>query len=234
MEYGREEEIRENLESIHFKIAEAAKRSGRTADEVRLIAVSKTVAIEDINVAISLGATRIGENRVQELRDKISNLLPCERHFIGSLQANKAKYLVKEITLFHALSGQSTLDTLNARCEKENWICPVLVQVHIGEEESKSGVEKADLYEYCDQVMAAKNLELRGFMCVPPPAVGDEAQRYFAQLRNCLTKIQDRYTDQRKIITELSMGMSHDFEEAIAEGATYVRIGTDLFGTRKK
>jgi pyridoxal phosphate enzyme, YggS family len=225
-------EIQERLHEIQERMAEAAKRSGRRAQDVELIAVSKTIEVERINEAITCGVTRIGENKVQELMGKLPLLAPCERHFIGSLQANKVKFLIGEIALLHSLCSESTRDMLEKRGAAANWVCPVLIQVHIGDETSKAGIAPEQLEAFAESVLMQEHLALRGLMCIPPPAVGDEVRRYFGQLRECLEALKTAFPEKKEALRELSMGMSHDFEEAIEEGATLVRVGSHLFGER--
>ena len=226
--------LAERIEDLQLRMERAAAHSGRAAGAIKLIAVSKTVGVEQINAAIALGITRIGENRVQELMQKLPALLPCERHFIGALQANKAKHLVGQIALLHSLGSASTAQALETRCAQAGWVCPVLLQVNIGGESSKSGVMPDELEAWMETLLPMKHIEVRGLMCVPPPAQGDEARRHFAQLRACLEALQAAFPEKKTALRELSMGMSGDFEEAIAEGATYVRIGSQIFGHRYK
>lgn len=223
--------IAENLRRIEERIANAAAACGRSAESVRLIAVSKFVEAERVNEAIHAGVRRIGENRVQEFLEKHAQLLPVEAHFIGALQSKKAKQVTGRVACIHALDRPSLAEAIQDAAQRQGIVQDAMIQVRIGSEASKSGVEPEALFAFAESLTACGAIRVRGLMCIPPPATGDEARRSFAELRALLEK-----THARGLLPadahELSMGMSEDFEEAIAEGATMVRVGRAIFGER--
>jgi PLP dependent protein len=229
-----EANLQERLAAIRERIAAAAKRAARTADEITLIAVSKTHSTAAIRAAFELGARHFGENRVQEWEGKRTVLtdLLADWHLVGHLQSNKA---AKAARFFHSIDSvddfalAQRLDRARAEL-RESRKLRVLIEVRIAPEESKSGVARGGLAPLAEQLSALSGLDLQGLMCIPPFL--DEPERvrpYFSELRELKENIERRLG---KRLPVLSMGMSHDFEVAIEEGATEVRIGTALFGTR--
>lgn len=230
----RESTLQERVEEIRERIAAAARRAGRRADEITLIAVSKTHPAEVIRAAFALGVKHFGENRVQEWEEKRAALedLPGEWHLIGHLQGNKA---ARAARLFHSvdsvddLAHAQRLDRARADLGAERKL-RVLIEVRIAPEITKSGVGRAGLEALARQVSALNRLELQGLMCIPPFL--NEAERvrpYFSELRVLKEELERTLG---KKLPVLSMGMSHDFDVAIEEGATEVRVGTALFGRR--
>jgi pyridoxal phosphate enzyme (YggS family) len=230
----------ENASNILKKISHAAMRAGRSPDEVKLIAVTKTVGIETIKEAIDAGLRIFGENRVQEAQKKVmSDELGLMReriewHLIGHLQKNKAKYAVQLFDLIHTVDSVELAEELNKQAEKIGKIQRVLVQVKLSEEETKHGVSEDELILLLEEIKKLKNLKLEGLMTMPPYFEDPEKARpYFKRLR----EIRDNINSLRithYALRELSMGMSNDFEVAIEEGATMVRIGTAIFGERNR
>src|SRR5258705_13963639 len=229
-----ESNLQERIAAVRERIASAAKRAGRAADDITLIAVSKTHSAEAIRVAFELGVEHFGENRVQEWEGKRSALqdLQAEWHLVGHLQSNKA---AKAARLFHSVDSvddfalAQRLDRARAELGESRKL-RVLIEVRIAPEEAKSGVARKGLAPLAEQLSALSGLDLQGLMCIPPFL--DEPERvrpYFSELRELIENIERRLG---KRLPVLSMGMSHDFEVAIEEGATPVRIGTALFGTR--
>jgi pyridoxal phosphate enzyme (YggS family) len=226
--------IRDNLARVQEQIANAANRAGRKKDEITLIGVSKTHPVEAIREAFEAGLRHFGENRVQEWEGKRGGIadLPATWHLIGHLQSNKAARAAK---LFHSVDSvdDSALAQKLARASEEfigGGTLRVLIEVHLGGEESKSGVAEAELPELAEKIKGLARLELAGLMCIPP--YFEEAERvqlYFARLRQLRDQTETRLGQTLPV---LSMGMSHDFEAAILEGATEVRIGTAIFGAR--
>jgi PLP dependent protein len=226
--------IRENLLRVRQQIADAANRAGRGTNEITLIGVSKTHPGEAIREAFDAGLRHFGENRVQEWegkRGEIANL-PATWHLIGHLQSNKA---AKAANLFHSIDAVDDF-ALAQKLDRACGALPagqrlrVLLEVHLGGEATKSGVSEAELPSLAEQVMTLPRLDLAGLMCIPPFLENvDEVRPYFARLRSLRDQFEERLG--RKL-PALSMGMSHDFEAAILEGATEVRVGTALFGTR--
>lgn len=223
--------IAESLARVREHIATAAHQAGRNPGEVKLIAVTKTMPATLINEAISAGAAIIGENRVQEFHAKRADLLPSEVHLIGALQSNKAKMIVGQVALIHSLDRLSLAQAIQASAERLSIVQDVLIQVCIGDEDTKSGVDPAALPALAEALLIHPNIRPRGLMCIPPPATGAQARRHFAELRACLLDLHARGLLPPDA-TELSMGMSGDYEEAIQEGATMVRVGRSIFGER--
>jgi PLP dependent protein len=230
----RQNTIHENLLDLQERIATAAKRAGRRAEEIRLIAVSKTHPAEAIREAYEAGVRHFGENRVQEWEGKRGELegLSATWHLIGHLQSNKAG---RAANLFHCIDSLDDLALAQrvnrAVAEKPGGArLRVLIEVHIGGEESKSGVPEDGLAELSEKISQLEHLNLAGLMCIPPFLEDpDQVRPYFSRLRELKEQIETRLG---KGFPVLSMGMSHDFEAAILEGATEIRVGTALFGTR--
>ncbi len=223
--------IAESLARVRERIERAAQEAGRDPASIRLIAATKTMPPERINEAIRAGVDAIGENRVQEFLAKRDALLPVETHLIGALQSNKARQIVGEVALIHALDRLSLAEAIDLAAKRGGIVQDALIQVQIGGEETKSGVDPEALPALAEALAAFVNIRVRGLMCIPPPATGDEARRYFATLRGLLEKMHARGLMARTCDV-LSMGMSDDYEEAIREGATMVRVGRSIFGAR--
>jgi pyridoxal phosphate enzyme (YggS family) len=231
------EELAERLEEVRRRIARGAEKSGRRPEEVKLIAVSKTHPAGVVERAIRAGATDLGENRVQEADAKIEELgrASARWHLIGHLQSNKARRAVTLFDLVHSLDSLALAHRLNRLCDEEGRAAlPVMIQVDLGGEETKSGVSEAELPELVERVRASEHLRLKGFMTLPPFFEDTERVRpFFRRLR----ELRDLYREREAFAEEqgeLSMGMSHDFEAAIEEGATMVRVGTAIFGERRR
>jgi pyridoxal phosphate enzyme (YggS family) len=226
--------IRENLQQVQERIFAAARRAGRSVEEITLIGVSKTHPAEAIREAYEAGLRHFGENRVQEREGKQAGIqrLNATWHLIGHLQSNKAARAAK---LFHAIDSVDDFSLAQRldRARGESGVTEkmrVLVEVHIAEEETKTGASVKDLSTLAEKIVALPMLELAGLMCIPPFAENPEDTRpHFRRLR----ELRDELAKQLgRGLPVLSMGMSHDFEVAIEEGATEVRVGTALFGTR--
>jgi pyridoxal phosphate enzyme (YggS family) len=213
---------------------EAAKRSGREAGAVRLVVVTKYRTVEEINQAVDAGITDIGENRVQEAEQKWSGLGGREVvwHLVGHLQSNKAKRAVGMFDWIHSLHNVDLARRVHRLAEQEGKIQRVLVQVDLAGEETKSGLPSGDLFQTLEQMSRFSSLSVEGLMVLPPYLPDPEAVRpYFIRLRELRDACRRRGVVAGSF-SELSMGMSHDFDVAIEEGATMVRIGTALFGER--
>lgn len=225
------EQIPERLAAVRTQIAEAAKRAGRSPDSVRLVAVSKTKPAEAVRIAYAAGQRDFGENYVQELVDKAKALddLPDLRwHFIGSLQRNKAKLATNLSQMIHTVDRDELVIELDKRAFSRGKPLDVLIEVNVGDENSKSGVTLENFPKLLENARSAKNLRVKGLMAIPPFLDDPEAVRpYFAKLR----ALRDAHGGPAEL-PELSMGMSHDCHVAIAEGATLVRVGTAIFGSR--
>ena len=222
-----------NLASIQERIRKAALRAGRDPAGIRLVAVSKTVSAESIQEAIAAGVAILGENYMQEALNKIARIgKQVEWHFIGHLQSNKAKYVVELFSMVHSVDRLSLAESLDKEANKQGKILPVLIQVNISGEESKSGIDPQGTLQLFQRIAGLKHLSIQGLMTMPPWFEDPEdARPYFITLRKLREKLS-REKIPKVALRELSMGMSGDFEVAIEEGATLVRIGTALFGPR--
>ncbi|HXX57333.1 MAG TPA: YggS family pyridoxal phosphate-dependent enzyme [Thermodesulfovibrionales bacterium] len=224
----------ERINTIYKQISHAALKVDRNPMDITLIAVTKTVSLEGIREAIDAGLRSFGENRVQEAREKVEHFshVPekIEWHMIGSLQRNKAKYAVQIFDIIHAVDSMGLARDIDDHAGRIGKIQDVLIEVKLSPEESKHGTPKDGLMGLIREVTMLKNLNLRGLMTIPPLFENSEGSRaYFRELRN----LRDEAAMKGFHLPELSMGMSHDFKTAIEEGATMVRIGTAIFGTRK-
>ena len=216
------EDIRANLERVRERIAQAAQRAGRRPEDILLIAVSKTFPAERVRDAIDAGVSALGENRVQEAKDKIRTLgHPVPWHLIGSLQTNKVK---DALALFDLIQSVDRLDLARELDRRASKPVDVLLEVNVGAEASKGGFAPSELKPALEVIAELPRLRVRGLMTIPPAvATADEARPSFRLLR----ELRDQTG-----LTELSMGMSADYEVAIEEGATIVRVGTAIFGAR--
>lgn len=227
--------MKKRLDQIKERIRQAAEACGRDADSVRLVAVSKTVAPDIVREALEAGVTILGENYVQEAREKFKALVqyPVSWHFIGHLQSNKAKYAVRLFDLIHSVDSLKLAHELDKQAAKVDKIQQILVQVNISGEDTKSGISADETIELISAISLLKNLSIKGLMTMPPFFYQPEKVRpYFAALRNLRDQIKERCIPNVSM-QELSMGMTGDFEVAIQNGATLVRIGTAIFGERK-
>ena len=230
------EEIPERLARVRERVARAAERAGRNSEEIRLIAVSKTVDPLMVQLAADYGVRDLGENRVQEAVDKAQKV-KADRlrwHLIGHLQSNKARQAVSTFDVIHTIDTVDLARRLDRIAGEEGKRPLVLVQVDLAHEPTKSGADESELPQIVEALESAENLEFRGLMTMPPFFDEPEQGRgYYRRLREILGNLNRRRAPQR-FLTELSMGMSHDFEVAIEEGATMVRVGTAIFGPREK
>lgn len=231
--------ISDNIARIHERISQATARAGRSPGSVTLMAVSKVVEPERIRQAYQAGIRVFGENRVQEYADKapaLADLKDSEWHLIGHLQTNKAK---KAVELFHAVDSVDSLrlaEKLNQAAEQGGKALPVLIEINAGGEESKSGLapDSPELEELLQDIQKLQGLQVNGLMTIPPYTENPQDGRpYFRKLRELRDAIANRRLPRIQMDV-LSMGMSHDFEVAIEEGSTCVRVGTAIFGERPK
>lgn len=222
----------QRLELVEERILRACERTGRKREEVMLLGVSKSQPPEKIRKLFTCGLKSFGENRVQEFLKKYEELedLSIDWHFIGRLQSNKVKYILDKVSLIHSLDRESLLEELQKRAEKFGKVQEVLIEVNVGGEETKGGVEPSELKSFFEKVLKAQNLKVLGLMCIPPYREDpQEVRPYFRILRRLKEELEREFSVS---LPHLSMGMSHDFEVAVEEGATIVRIGTLLFGER--
>jgi len=228
-------EIARRLPEVRARIEAACRRASRDPASVTLVAVSKTFPAEAVREAHALGLREFGENRAQSLRDKAKALADLDDlvwHFIGPIQTNKVRYLVGTAALVHAVDREEVARALSERAEREGAEkVRCLVAVHLGGEATKSGVEPDDAEALLGHLADMPGLDVRGLFTIPPPADDPEDTRpHFAALRTLAETLRERTSLP---LPELSMGMSHDLEVAIEEGATIVRVGTALFGPRE-
>jgi PLP dependent protein len=229
-----DEHIVENVERIMARIGAAARKAGREPGGVRLLAATKMRSVEEVFEAVRAGIDLIGENRVHELVDKAAALEgAAELHFIGHLQRNKVKQVLGLVELIHSVDSERLAEEINSRAKKLGIVQRVLVQVNVAEEESKSGIAPGRLQEFVSTLAGFKNMEVTGFSTIAPYADDPEDIRWvFARLREEAAECgrQADLGDRG----ELSMGMTNDFEVAVEEGSTIVRIGTAIFGDRSR
>ncbi len=228
------ETIKDRLEKVKDRIKKAAIACDRNPESIVLVAVSKTVSTDTVQKAIEAGVTILGENYVQEARDKIADLVDSSVswHFIGHLQSNKAKYAVKLFDLIHSVDSFKLARELNKQAQKNGKIQQILVQVNISQEETKSGISVDETMNLVNDISRLENMSIKGLMTMPPFFNQPEKVRpFFAALRNLRDHIQQT-SPANVSMDELSMGMTGDFEVAIEQGATMVRVGTAIFGER--
>ncbi|MCD4777793.1 MAG: YggS family pyridoxal phosphate-dependent enzyme [Desulfobacterales bacterium] len=228
------EALKKRLSNVKERIKKAAIDCGRDPDTVRLVAVSKTIPEDMVREAIKAGADILGENYIQEAGNKINALsaYPVSWHFIGHLQSNKAKYAVKLFDMIHTVDSLKLAKELNKQAKKINKIQKILIQVNISMESTKSGIHEEDAQKLIKEISLFENLSIKGLMTMPPFFNNPEKVRpYFSALWNLRDKIRNEEIKNINM-QELSMGMTGDFEVAIKQGATLVRIGTAIFGER--
>lgn len=225
--------IASNLALVRERISSASKRAGRRVEEITLVAVSKTFPAEAIRAAYEIGLRDFGENRVQEWEAKQPHLadLRAAWHLIGHLQSNKARRTVRLFSRVDSVDSIELARKLDSCAAEEGKRLPILIEVHLGNEETKTGASETDLPSLSEAVAELPNLELLGLMTIPPFVDDAELARpYFRKLRELRDALNTRLG---RPLLALSMGMSHDFEVAIEEGATEIRVGTALFGGRQ-
>ncbi len=225
--------IADNFKTIIDRITAAAKRVGRDPGAIRLIVVTKTVDLERIREAVNAGALVLGENRVQEARDKIEQLGTIARwHLIGRLQSNKAKYAVKLFDMIHSVDSIELAREIDKQAARIGKIQDVLIEVSIAGEEAKAGATIEGVRDLVKEAATLNNISIKGLMTIPPFLDDpEEVRHYFRTLRELAASIE-RESIPNVFMRELSMGMSGDFEVAVEEGATMVRVGSAIFGER--
>ena len=225
--------IKENVARIRYEIEETCVKCGRNPADVLLMGVSKTKTAQDVEAAIKAGITLFGENRVQELVQKSEMFqkynVPC--HIIGNLQTNKVKYLPPLTDCIQSVDSVKLAKEIDKQYLKAGKQCEILVEVNIGDEESKGGIQLSNAYEFIHEISEFKGLKVKGLMCVPPICEDDMVRRYFAQMYQLFVDIQSKKVDNVSMDI-LSMGMSDDFRYAIMEGSNLVRVGSSIFGKR--
>lgn len=223
----------ENLKKVEDNVDAACRKAGRSRDEVTLIAVSKTKPVEMLSTIYNQGIRDFGENKVQEMCDKMEQLPSDIRwHMIGHLQTNKVKYIVGHTTLIHSVDSLHLAKEIEKQAEKKDVTVDILVEVNIAEEESKFGIHKEETYELVRQIAALPHVHICGLMTIAPYVENPEDNRmYFRGIRQLSVDIAEQNIDNVDMDV-LSMGMTGDYMVAIEEGATLVRVGTGIFGER--
>ena len=224
----------DNYKRIKEDVAQTAIKAGRSADDVRLMCVTKTVEPEYINPVLDLGADLIGENRVQEYCSKLDTLHldGVEKHIIGHLQTNKVKYIAGRVDMIESVDSLKLAREISKEFKKANSTANVLVEVNIGREESKSGCDIDELEELLYQISELDCIKVKGLMTIPPICDELQARKYFALMNKKFLELKEKKINGVEMQT-LSMGMSADYEAAILEGSNIVRVGSAIFGARK-
>lgn len=231
---SRKADIQYNLDVINEKIAESAIKSGRRPEDVRLMAVTKTVDPIFINYALDYGVNLIGENRVQELLRKKPelHLQGVEKHLIGHLQTNKASQITGEVDMIQSVDSLKIAKEIAKQSAKKGIVTDVLLEINIGDEESKTGFSKEEFYENLYEISELKEISVKGLMTIPPICENNTILcKYFEKIHNIYVDIKDKKLDNINV-NILSMGMSGDYEQAILCGSNLVRIGSSIFGPR--
>ena len=221
--------VSDNLAAIKSNIADAAAKCGRAPEDIRIMAVTKTVAPEIVNYAVSLGVALLGENRAQEFMSKQEAYdKSAEIHFIGGLQTNKVKYIIEPMTMIQSVDSFKLAQEINRLAGVHNKTMDILCEVNIGGEDSKSGVAPDGLIPLLEQISQLECVRVKGLMTIPPPSSSDV---FLGRMEELFQNIKCRNI-QGIAMETLSMGMTHDYAEAVKHGSTLVRIGTGLFGAR--
>lgn len=225
--------IGENVKRVKFEVEDTCAKLGKDPAKIQIMGVSKTKTAQDVEQAIKAGITLFGENRVQELVQKSEMFqkydVPC--HIIGQLQTNKVKYLPELTNCIQSVDSVKLAKEIDKQYAKYSKVADVLVEINIGQEESKGGIDFANAWEFIHEISEYKNLSVKGLMCVPPICEGDLVRRYFAQMYQLFIDIQSKNVDNVNM-SILSMGMSDDYKYAIMEGSNLIRVGSSIFGHR--
>ncbi len=225
--------LQDNLIQVEHNIEEACRRAGRDRSEVTLIAVSKTKPVETLQEAYDLGVRVFGENKVQEMEDKYESLpRDIQWHLIGHLQRNKVKYIIDKAVLIHSVDSLRLAQTIEKEAEKHDLTAHILIEVNVAREESKFGIFPEDLENLVDEIAKLPHIQVDGLMTIAPFVPDPEENRpVFRELRKLSVDISAKKVDNVNM-SVLSMGMTNDYQVAIEEGATMVRVGTGIFGAR--
>lgn len=232
---ARIQSVQDNYKKVLSNVQEAAIKAGRKPDDVRLMAVTKTVESVYINKVLDLGADLIGENRVQEFLGKKDelDLNGVEKHLIGHLQTNKVKQIVGEVDMIESVDSVHLAKEISKVSAKKDIITNILLEVNVGKEESKSGIYLEGLNELVSEVAEMDNIKIKGLMTIPPICDSEaEVSKYFESMYQTFIDIKNKKIDNVDMDI-LSMGMSHDYEAAVKNGSNIVRVGSAIFGARK-
>ena len=225
-------ELKKRLEDVRERIKRAAESAGRNAEDITLVAVTKTHEPDVINEAIDLGVTDIGENKVQEIVRKYDAVKPVRWHLIGHLQTNKVKYIIDKVVMIHSVDSIHLMDEIERQAEKHNLTMDILIQVNISGEESKFGISPDEIDTFLEHASCLKHVKIKGLMTILPKNDNPMNNRlHFVNINKLYLDISGKKYDNVSMEC-LSMGMSGDFEQAIPEGANMVRIGSAIFGKR--
>lgn len=230
---SKESMLRENLKNVEENIARACDKAGRRRKDVTLVAVSKTKPVEVLKEAYDLGVRVFGENKVQELLDKYEALpKDIEWHMIGHLQTNKVKYIIGKVAMIHSVDSLKLAQTIEKESAKNNCVTKILVEVNVAEEESKFGIHVDEVEAFMEKLAEFDHIQVCGLMTIAPFVDNSEENReIFKNLHKLSVDIMGKNIDNRNVDV-LSMGMTNDYEVAIEEGATMIRVGTGIFGVR--
>ncbi len=228
------DDIRRAYEAIRERVERAAAEAGRRAGEIQIMAVTKTRTAEEVNAAIGAGVRLLGENRAQELLERHPHyrLEGCGLHFIGGLQTNKVRQIVDKVDMIESVDSLRLANEIDRQCRMRGKVMDILLQVNIGEEATKGGFPPAEVLPAAEEICRLPGVRIMGLMAIPPYSEDIlEAHRYFEAMRQMSVDIGSKKLDNVNI-AHLSMGMSYDYEAAIAHGATIIRVGRALFGQR--
>lgn len=225
--------VAENLAQVQKNIEESCGNVNRDPGEVTLIAVSKTKPVEMLREAYDAGARVFGENKVQEIVDKYDHMpSDVKWHMIGHLQRNKVKYIVDKVAMIHSVDSFRLAETIEKEAAKKNVTVPILIEVNVAQEESKYGLKPEEVLPFIEEIADFSHIQIKGLMTIAPYVENaEENRRYFSKLKQLSVDIMHKNIDNIKMNT-LSMGMTGDYEVAVEEGATFVRVGTGIFGER--
>ena len=232
-----EQEIRDNLQEVEENICNAAAKAGRDRSEIKLISVSKNNTVDVLESAYRCGVRVFGENRVQELVGKMDHfeelgIKDIEWHLIGHLQTNKVKYIIGRVAMIHSVDSEKLAKAIDDESAKKGVVTDILVELNIGDEESKFGLDFDNTLEFVEKIAGFKHIRVKGLMCVAPYTDDPEENRqFFSKMKKLSVDIANKNIDNVSMC-ELSMGMTGDYMVAIEEGATCVRVGTGIFGKR--
>lgn len=228
------EYIKKNLEEIEARIEKACSRAGRNREDVTLIGVSKTVEADVMNASVEMGIKDLGESKVQEIRRKYDDVMKGPKwHLIGHLQTNKVKYIIDKVDLIHSVDSLKLAKEIDKRASNAERLMPVLVQVDMAGESQKFGIDSSSVETLIHEILALEHIVVQGLMFIAPYVDNPEEVRgYFKNMKELFDHIKAENKHERLDMKHLSMGMTGDFEVAIEEGATLIRVGTGIYGKR--